>query len=90
MANGKKYSFEQKYKYHMKRDRNCSSFGIKYGSPKQFYSMGFVDGADGRNNSSTVSHKFGNKSGFAYDAGYKRARAEISKFVKKNGAFFGF
>ena len=68
----KRYSVEEKYRYHSSRDRSPAKHGIVFGSPSHCYSAGFADAFHGRNNTGAISSEFGKKSGKAYKLGYQR------------------
>ena len=70
--NSKRYSTEDKLKYHTKRDLNPKGFGLVFGEPKHSYSMGYLDGFDGTNNSRFVESHYGKRSSISYEFGRKR------------------
>ena len=78
----KKYTPEEKYRYHKSRERSCGKYGIKFGSPAHCYSSGFADAFHGRDNTGGYDAEFGKKSGNAYALGYKRGRKAMWDYVK--------
>ncbi len=81
----KKYSAEEKFRYHASRSVSCGKHGIKYGSPSHCYSDGFCEAFHSRNNTSGVTSQFGKKSGNAYSLGYKRGRKAMWEYIKTTG-----
>ena len=71
----KKYSSEEKYRYHSSRDVSCSKYGLKYGSTKHCYSTGFADGFQFIDNRDGIKHQFGKSCSNAYAIGNKRGKA---------------
>ena len=57
----KRYSCEEKYKYHSARDSAPGRVGLKFCGGKHMYSFGFADGFKGHNNASGVRGEFGKK-----------------------------
>lgn len=84
-GNGKKYSSEEKFRYHSSRDTACGRHGLKYGGPKHSYSSGFVDGFYFIDNTSATTSEFGKRSGNAYSIGNKRGRAAAIEYTKRTG-----
>ena len=85
MVRRKKYTAEQKFKYHDSRDRACGRFGLKFGSPKHCYSSGFADAFSGIDNSSGTKREFGKQSGNAYVIGHKRGVKAARDYFNKTG-----
>ena len=77
----KKFSLQEKIKYHRRRDRDPSLFGLKNTDPKRAYSDGFVDGIDSNRNDRNFYKNFaGLKAANAYSFG--RARGRKIRFNK--------
>ena len=76
------YSPKAKYRFHAKRERDPSVFGLKQGSTKQSYSAGFTDAFKNKNNSISVRKKYGNKSAGSYLIGFSNGRKEAKKYEK--------
>ena len=84
-GNGKKYSSEEKYRYHSSRNTACGRYGLKYGGPKHSYSSGFADGFHFIDNTSATTSEFGKRSGKAYSIGNKRGQAAAIEYSKRTG-----
>ena len=76
---------EQKYHYHRKRSESPGPNGMKFGSPKHCYSIGFTDGFFGINNSRAINGEFGAKSQKSYDSGHFRGRKAFREFFNRTG-----
>ena len=76
----RKYTYQEKVKYHEHCDRNPKQHGIKSGSPRQMYSMGFADASygDSHNNFDAVRDEFGIKPAVSYFHGFERSQRERS------------
>ena len=81
----KKFSLKDRIAYHRDRDRNYKKYGIKYGSPRYSYSIGFSDGIDHLDNSASVKREFGSRSARAYNFGRKRGKIAAAEYFKKYG-----
>ena len=81
----KRFSPEERYKYHNSRDRNPSKYGIKRGGAKNCYSAGFADAFAKVNNVKSVRNEFGAVSAGAYSLGLKRGNAAAKAYEKKTG-----
>lgn len=81
----KKYTSEQKFRYHSSRDVSCGKYGLKFGGPKHSYSSGFVDGFHHIDNERATRREFGNKSGAAYSLGNKRGKAAANEYFLRTG-----
>lgn len=84
-SKSKKYTVEERLEYHSKRARAPGRFNLKYGEPKHSYSDGFREAFTGRNNESPTRREFGEKSGNAYAAGYKRGDKAAKEYFLKTG-----
>ena len=81
----KKYSPEEKYRYHASREVSCGKHGLEFGSPKHCYSSGFADAFHHIDNTRGINGEFGKRSGFAYAAGNKRGKAAAKEYFLKTG-----
>ena len=70
-----KYSKQDIYNYHSKRDMKPGAFNILFGDTLHSYSAGYIDGADGnRNNRRTIKIRYGNKSASSYSLGFAKGK----------------
>ena len=76
------YSPKAKFKYHAKRERNPSDYGLKKGGTKQSYSAGFTDAFENNNNSFFVRKNYGNKSASSYLLGFFNGKREAKKYAR--------
>lgn len=81
----KKYTSEQKYRYHSSREVSCGKYGLKFGGPKHSYSIGFADGFHSIDNKRGILSEFGRKSGASYSIGNKRGRAAAKEYFLRTG-----
>ena len=81
----KKYSSEEKYRYHNSRVGSAAKHGIKFGDPKHSYSCGFTDGFHGINNTRALKRELGKKSGNAYAIGQRRGEAAAHEYFMRTG-----
>lgn len=81
----KKFSSEEKYRYHSDRYFSCGKYGLKFGGPKHSYSVGFRDAFHDRDNKRAVSAEFGKRSGNAYGVGYERGKKAAREYFKRTG-----
>lgn len=81
----KKYTAEEKFRYHRKLDSAPGPNGLKYGGAKHCYSAGFVEAFHGTNNASAIGFEFGKRSGKAYELGYKRGRKAAGEYFMSTG-----
>ena len=79
------YSVKERFAYHYDRDMGCGKYGLEFGGPKHCYSSGFHDAFSGHNNTVATRHEFGNKSGNAYQAGYRVGRKAAMDYLKQTG-----
>ena len=84
-SKSKKYTIEERLKYHSNRSRAPGRFNIEFGGPKHSYSDGFREAFWGHNNESATRGEFGKKSGNAYAAGYKRGDKAAKEYFLKTG-----
>ena len=84
-SSSKRYTPEQRISYHTKRDTAHGHFGLTFGEPKHTYSIGYVDGALGKNNKRVIKAEYGAKSSYAYEAGHKRGAKAGEAYFKKTG-----
>ena len=80
--NRKRWSPEEKMKYHSSRDVSPSKFNIRFGGTEHCYSSGFVDGFNFIDNSSAIRHEFGERSSKSYRIGNVRGRNAAHKSLK--------
>ena len=82
-----RYSAEERFKYHQKRDVAPGRFGIERGGTKHMYSFGFSDAFCGpdMNNKGGVSDQFGEKAARAYEAGRKRGLKAAREYYETTG-----
>lgn len=85
MAKKKKYTSEQKYKYHDDRYFSCGKYGLDFGGSKHSYSAGFRDGFKGIDNTSALKREFGNKSGNSYSIGNRRGKIAAREYFNRTG-----
>lgn len=85
MIKKKKYSAEDKFKYHFSRDMAPGRFNLKYGGSKHCYSFGFCDAFDSRNNYGAVKREFGKKSALAYNLGRIKGQRASNEYLEKTG-----
>lgn len=81
----KKYSSEEKFRYHNDRYYSCGKYGLKFGGTKHCYSVGFRDAFKGRNDVGAVKSEFGRKSARAYTLGFKRGEKSAWEYLKRTG-----
>lgn len=81
----KKYTAEQKYRYHSSREVSCGKYGLKYGGPRHCYSVGFADGFKSINNTGGIKGEFGKRSSNAYAIGNKRGKAAAKEYFLRTG-----
>lgn len=82
----KKYTSEEKFRYHNDRYFSCGKYGLKFGGAKHCYSTGFRDGFKGADNYvGGVQREFGKKSARAYALGFKRGRNAASEYLGRTG-----
>ena len=85
MAKKKKFTSEEKYRYHSSREVACGKYGLKFGGPKHSYSIGFSDGFHHIDNSSAMRSEFGKRSGASYSIGNKRGKAAAKEYFLRTG-----
>ena len=85
MQKNKKYTSEQKYKYHDDRYFSCGKYGLNFGGPKHSYSAGFRDAFKSIDNSLAVKREFGKRSGNAYTVGNRRGKKAAMEYFNRTG-----
>ena len=81
----KKYSSEQKLRYHLNRASAPGRYNLKYGGTKHSYSDGFCEAFSGINNEAATRAEFGKKSGNAYSIGHKRGVKAANEYFNRTG-----
>ena len=81
----KKFSPLQKFNYHSSRYYSPKRHGIRFGSLKHTYSVGFVDAFHAINNYTGIVAESGKKAGKAYLQGNKRGWNTAYKYKKTTG-----
>lgn len=81
----KKYSSEEKYRYHSSREVSCAKYGLKFGGPRHSYSIGFADGFHRIDNTRGMESEFGKRSSKAYAIGNKRGKAAAKEYFSRTG-----
>ena len=79
----KKYSSEEKFRYHNDRYFSCGKYGLEFGGSKHCYSTGFRDAFKGRDNVGGIQSEFGKKKARAYALGFKRGRNAAYEYLKR-------
>lgn len=81
----KRYTVEERIAYHRDRAKRSSAYGLKLWGTKHQYSIGFHEGAIGRDNSRPTEIEFGKKAARAYKTGHERGRKAARIYIKKTG-----
>ena len=81
----KKFTSEEKFKYHNDRYLSCGKYGLDFGDSKHLYSAGFRDGFYHMDNSSGVKSEFGKRSANSYSIGNRRGKAAALDYFKRTG-----
>lgn len=81
----KKYSSEEKYRYHSSREVSCGKYGLEFGGPKHCYSTGFADAFHGIDNTRAINGEFGKHCSNAYASGNKRGKAAAKEYFLRTG-----
>ena len=79
------YSPEGRFQYHTERYFSPGKFGVKFGSKKHLYSMGFCDAFSGIDNTQAIKHNDGKELGKAYSFGNKRGNLAASNYFAITG-----
>lgn len=82
---GKRYTSEEKFRYHNDRYFSCGKYGLSFGGSKHCYSTGFRDAFKGRNNVGGIESEFGKKSGNSYSLGFKRGKKAAHEYFNRTG-----
>lgn len=82
---GKKYTAEEKFRYHKSRVFSCGKYGIEFGGSAHSYSGGFIDAFNELDNRSAMTATYGKKVGRAYALGYKRGTKAAREYFDTTG-----
>ena len=83
--NKKKFTSEQKYRYHADREGALAKHGLEWGSPAHLYSSGFTDGFHHIDNKRAVKSEFGIRCSNSYAIGNARGRKAAMEYFHRTG-----